>query len=96
MASTLQQLANIITSGISNIDPVYVYDVRGIPYPDLHNGTASETEDIPYNEDIARTKSLVIAACGHLIASLQAPAQTLTQSAASVSAPSRIAKIFAF
>lgn len=84
MASALQQLAGIITSGISTIESVY--SAAGIPYPDLNNATPSTQEDIPFNEDLAQTKAFVIAACGQLIASLQAPAQTLIQSAASVRA----------
>ena len=85
MASTLQQLASIITSGISAIDSVY--SAAGTPYPDLNDPTPSKTKDVSFDEDLARTKALVIAACGQLIASLQAPAQTIIQSAASVSAP---------
>ena len=86
MTSTLQQLAGIIASGISTIDSAY--SAGGVPYPDLNNATLSNPEDISFNEDLARAKALVIAACGQLIASLQAPAQTLLQSAASVGASS--------
>ena len=82
MTSTLQQLAGIIASGISTIDSTY--RAGGVPFPDLNNATLSKPEDIPFDEDLVRAKALVIAACGQLVASLQAPAHTLLQSAASV------------
>ena len=83
-SSTLQQLAGIIASGISTIDSAY--SAAGLPYPDLHDADPAllTTKDIPFYEDLARAKSLVISACGQLIASLQAPSQTLIQSATSV------------
>jgi hypothetical protein len=92
MASTLQQIASIITSGIFTIDSAY--GTAGIPYPDLNNATPSETGELPFDKEIARTKALVIAACGQLIASLQAPAQTLAQSAASVHRTSSLSKYY--
>jgi hypothetical protein len=83
--SPLRQLADLISSKVSEIEAIF--EKQGLDYPGLDNpfvpGSPSELAALA--PDVAQCTALVVAACGQLSTTLNGPGATLFNTSAGVS-----------